>query len=276
VKLASLLHLPAQAEQEQHITIAAVKWWLEHHDQWLLILDNADDLAMVSDFLPMSETGQVLLTTRDVVAGNIANSVEVEKMQQEEGTTLLLRRTKLLAPDAPLAQAPGDARTQAEAIVVAMDGLPLALDQAGAYLEETGCSLSAYLERYQKHPSHLLQKRGRFGKEHPQPVATTWSLSFEQVTQQNPLAAELHRFCAFLSPDAIPEEMIVESAPELGPQLEPLATNPSLLDEAIALLRRFSLVRRKNNILSIHRLVQMVLKDSQTYGIIRKGKDEAR
>jgi hypothetical protein len=67
-------------------------------------------------------------------------------MELDEGMLLLLRRAKLLAPDALLETVDAPVHVQAQAIVRAMDGLPLALDQAGAYIEETGCGLSAYLE----------------------------------------------------------------------------------------------------------------------------------
>src|SRR6266568_8280339 len=121
-------------------------------------------------------------------------------------------------PDAPLSEASSAQQATAAAIVKAMDGLPLALDQAGAYIEETPSTLDTYLKAYQRRQTELLQERGREQKYHPNPVATTWSLNFEQVKRLNPTAADLLRFLAFLAPDAIPEEMIVAGASELGPQ----------------------------------------------------------
>jgi hypothetical protein len=64
-----------------------------------------------------------------------------------------------------------------------MDGLPLALDQAAAYIEETGCGLDGYLERYQTRRTRLLNLRGSATSDHPEAVATTWSLSFEKMQQ---------------------------------------------------------------------------------------------
>jgi hypothetical protein len=85
----------------------------------------------------------------------------------------------------------------------------------------------------------------------------TWSLAFEKVEQANPAAADLLRLCAFLAPDAIPEEIITEGAADLGPLLEPTASDPTDLDEAIAALGAYSLVRRNatEKTLTIHRLV---------------------
>ena len=93
-----------------------------------------------------------------------------------------------------------------------LGGLPLALDQAGAYIEETQCSLADYLQFYRTQRADLLKARGGLVLDHPEPVATTWSLSFAQVEQRSAAAADLLRVCAFLHPDAIPEEIITEGA----------------------------------------------------------------
>jgi hypothetical protein len=107
--------------------------------------------------------------------------------------------------------------------VAELGGLPLALDQAGAYIEETGCGLSGYLDLYRTRRKDLLQRRSKLRSEHPEPVATTWSLSFQKVEQANPAAAELLRLCAFLDPEAIPEDIIAAGAAEVGPLLHPVA-----------------------------------------------------
>ncbi len=110
----------------------------------------------------------------------------------------------------------------------------------------------------------LLKRRGRSGKDHPEPVAATWSLSFERVKELDPLAAELLRCCAFLAPDAIPEQMIIDGTSQLGTLLHPIAENVLLLDEALGTLLRFSLVQRKRDerTFFIHRLVQATLRGS--------------
>jgi tetratricopeptide (TPR) repeat protein len=144
-----------------------------------------------------------------------------------------------------------------------MDGLPLALDQAGAYIEETACGLADYLDLYQKHGATFRKRRGGLVADHPESVATTWSLSFRKIELFNPAAAELLRLCAFLAPDAIPEEIITESAPDLGPVLQPVAADPIKFNEAVGILLTYSLVRRNpDRILTMHRLVQAVLKES--------------
>ncbi|HEV2580301.1 MAG TPA: tetratricopeptide repeat protein [Ktedonobacteraceae bacterium] len=140
----------------------------------------------------------------------------------------------------------------------------LALDQAGAYIEETSCGLPGYLELYRTHRTHLLQRRSAGPSAHPEPVAVTWRLAFLKVEQANSAAADLLRLCAFLAPDAIPEAMITEGGTKLGPILGPVTTDAFILNAAIEVLRKYSLVRRNpdTKTLIIHRLVQAVLKES--------------
>jgi tetratricopeptide (TPR) repeat protein len=260
---ASLLDLPEQRKQESARVITAVKTWLQTHTDWLLILDNADDLALTRDFLPPSFAGHALLTTRAYVTGRFAQRLEVNVLSPEQGTLFLLRRAGRLAADATLEQASEQERDQARMLCEELGWLPLALDQAGAYIEETQCGLTDYLQRYQTSRARLLKWRGDLITDHPLPVATTWSLSFQNVEQKNPAAADLLRLCAFLAPDAIPEELITQGAAVLGPILAPLALDPMELDEAIAALGAYSLLSRdpNENALSVHRLVQAVLKD---------------
>ncbi len=184
----------------------------------------------------------------------------------------MLRRSRLLAPDAPLEQAIASDSATARMISKELGGLPLALDQAGAYIEETQCSLADYQQRYRNRRAQLLQRRGGLEKDHPEPVATPWSLAFEQVEQRSPAASDLLRLCAFLHPDAIPEEIITRGAAHLGPWLSPVEEDPLLLDEAVAALGAYSLVHRdaKDKTLSIHRLIQAVVKDEMSGEIYRQ------
>ncbi len=263
VKLAALLDLPEQFEQDQEFVVRAVKRWLATHNQWLLILDNVDNLEVLTDFLPVHSSGDVLLTTRLQALGMLAQSIEVEKMGLDEGVIFLLRRTKLLPTGADLDQSVKESQAQAVEIVTALDGLPLALDQAGAYIEETRCSLSHYLDLYGTSRKELLQRRGRFPVDHPDSVAITWSISFQKVEHENLVAADLLHLLAFLDPEAIPEAIIVKGAAELGTVLELVENDPLKVDTIIELLLRYSLIRRNalSRSLSIHRLVQAVLRD---------------
>ncbi|GCE28327.1 tetratricopeptide repeat protein [Dictyobacter alpinus] len=258
VTIAETLQLPEKEERDQNRVIQAVKQWFVSHKGWLLILDNADDITAIYDVIPSGQPGHLLFTTRAQALGSLAQRIEIETMGMVEGTLFLLRRAKFLSSEASLDQVAEADLAAAEAIVIEMDFLPLALDQAGAYIEEVGCSLAAYLELYRVHRKELLGRRSHIPTDHPESVTTTLSLSFQKVEQANLIAANLLRLCAFLEPDAIPEELVSEGR---DPAFS--ALNPLLLDEAIKELRIFSLLRRDagTRTLRIHRLVQAVLKD---------------
>jgi serine/threonine protein kinase/tetratricopeptide (TPR) repeat protein/DNA-binding CsgD family transcriptional regulator len=266
VTIAGLLHLPEQQSKDQKVVVNAVKQWLTRHQDWLLILDNVEDLSLITDFLPTGSNGHILLTTRIQATGRVAPGVAIEKMDTDEASLLLLRRAKMLDPEVSLISVAPAVRTQARSIVQVMDGLPLALDQVGAYIEETGCSLSEYLELYQQYRADLLARRSSTSPDYPYTVASTWSLAFERVEQANPAAADLLRLCAFLDPDVIPEAFITEGASHLSASLAAVVNHPFRFNEAIQALRSFSLMKRdpEAKSLNVHRLVQAVLRDGMS------------
>ena len=266
--IATRLKIPSYDPQDQRTVVPALQQWLTKERDWLLVLDNADDLPMVRSFLPPKPNpgGHMLLTTRARATGAIAQSIEIDKMDNHEGILLLLRRSGFIGPDEQAEQVAPEASSAAQAIVSTMDGLPLALDQAGGYIEEIGCTLSDYLQFYQQHRQELLSKRSSLSPDYPATVATTWSLAFQRIEQDNPAATALLQFCAFLAPDAIPEDLMQEIADASGTALEAIVNDRFKLNGTLEILRRYSLIRRnaETKTLSLHRLVQVVLQDSMS------------
>ena len=114
----------------------------------------------------------------------LAQRVEIEEMEPEEGALFLLRRAGIIARDAPLDAASEGDRQLAEQISEELGGLALALDQAGAFIEEAPSSLAEYLEFYRSEGSKLLAERGGLG-DHPS-VSVTFSLAFKKVAEAAP------------------------------------------------------------------------------------------
>jgi tetratricopeptide (TPR) repeat protein len=252
--IARALGLPSAAAKEQEAAVAEVKQWLDTHGGWLLILDNADDLDLAKEFLPSDPQGHVLLTTRARALGGLAERIAVEEMTSEEGALLLLRRSGLI--DTARAEDQALARKISEEL----GGLPLALDQAGAFIEETPSSLGEYLRLYGLERGKLLSERGGRLGDHPS-VTVTFSLAFETVAKKSVAAADVVRLCAFLAPDAIPEVIFTKGAADLGENLSVVASDPLGFTQALKEAGRFSLVVRDadKQTLDIHRLVQVVV-----------------
>ncbi|HEY0753735.1 MAG TPA: tetratricopeptide repeat protein [Ktedonobacteraceae bacterium] len=259
-EIAVLLDLPEKDSDLQDLIVQAVKDWLQKHRAWLLILDNADQPEVLVPFLPPVVGGHVLITTRATVLSGldlaIAQPLALATFSREQGADFLLQRTGLLE------HASEHERAMARAISEEAGGLPLALDQAGAYIEVTATSLDTYMELFQQRRAELLARRN--SRSHPDPVATTWSLSIQSVEATNPAAVEILRFCAFLAPDAIPEEIFSKGAQQLGSILALTAADTYLFNEAIGALRAYSLINRdpRERALSVHRLVQFVVRAS--------------
>ncbi|MEN3336239.1 MAG: hypothetical protein V7641_5604 [Blastocatellia bacterium] len=245
--LATRLNLPEKDAPEQRVVIEAVKNWLWSHRDWLLIFDNAEDATSVRGYIPSGKAGSVIITSRSPNWVGIARPLSVETLPEAEAVEFLLKRTRQ--------QDEATAKRLAEALGC----LPLALEQAGAYIEVSGCTMAHYLELFEKRQREMLQ-RGKPSTEYPDTVATTWSLSFQNVEHENPAAAELLRLCAFFAPDDIPLKMLTKGAKELPESLTATAADDLLLDEALMALRKYSLVEVDNETLTIHRLVQAVIR----------------
>jgi len=261
VAIANVLNLPERNIQDQNFVVSAVKRWFEATPDWLLILDNADEPRLAEEFLPSRSNGHIVLTSRAQVFDSIGilNPIEMEEMSPADAREFLLKRTGRhdLEPDEAIA---------IEQLASELDYLPLALEQAGAYIKELRSSFQDYLVSYRARGLELLEKGAAAGKDRKS-VRTTWSLNFQQVEETSNAAADLLRVSAFLGPDRIPNELFTIGAGSLGSELSSSLANvdsdPLALDEVLKPLIRYSLIHRdrKSKTYDIHRLVQVVLKE---------------
>lgn len=259
-RIAALLNLPEKDKQNQDLVVDAVRRWLQTSPGWLLIFDNAADITMVRDFLPTGGRGHILMTTRTAVAPALALNVEIQKMGPADEALLLLRRAKIIPADAPLGTASRADRLKVEEISVALHGLPFALDLAGAYIGEVQCSLTSYLDLYKLERVRILKQRAKPVPDYLEAAATALAISLGRV---DPCAAELLCFCAFLSADGIPEEVLTAGASKFGTTLQAIVTDWFELNKTIRELRRYSLVQRNRDdaMLTLHPLLQTVLRE---------------
>jgi hypothetical protein len=147
---------------------------LATHSDWLLIADNVEELELLQTVLPSRREGALLLTTRHQALGPLAEALEVPPLSREEGFCLLLARAKLLWGMAPPHTVPPETpiTTGATELVTLLEGLPLAVDQAGNGLSGDGLPL-ALSEPAQIHLSssgHVMGSAPRFGQHHLTPL----------------------------------------------------------------------------------------------------------
>jgi tetratricopeptide (TPR) repeat protein len=151
--------------------------------------------------------------------------------------------------------------TSARVVAETVGMLPLALEQAAGYLAQNDWStLAAYAELLKTRMAALMRE-GR-PDNYPAPVATTWDLAIERIEQQQPVAGDLLRLCAFMAADDIPIDVIRNVAGELPKRLSQLMQDEIAWHQAVAALRGYSLVERQGDGLTLHRLVQWVLREA--------------
>src|SRR5262249_51784607 len=162
--------------------------------------DNADNLDLLKPFRPRNATGHILLTSRAQLFDSlsIANPIELQTLSPDEAMQFLFTRTGR-QPDTASEQAALDLTGE-------LGCLPLALEQAGAYILAKKARFQDYLTSYRKQRLALLQQGKPVAGHYPESVATTWAINFSEVEQASPAAADLLTVSAFFSPDHIPFE----------------------------------------------------------------------
>ena len=261
-QLAIEFNLPERKATKQAIQIQAVRNWLEQHTGWLLIFDNAEERHNIRDYVPQIGNGHVLITSRNPIWDGLGTTLSVEVMQPEEALAFLTKRTN-------------DPDSQAAKILAKTLGyLPLALEQATAYIRETSSSLNHYQALFQRHRAQLLQY-SHLATEYPDTVATTWELAFQKVQKTSPAAADFLNLCAFLASGAIFLDIITNGATYVPKRLAKTIIDSFALDQLISTLLHYSLLQREGNTLSMHRLVQSVLRDRLNFTTQRRWAERA-
>ena len=220
--------------------------------EWLIVIDNAPDEASIRRFIPPAGRGQVLVTSQSQ-HWHGQQVLDVPMLDQEVAAEFLLNRTA--DPD----------QQSAVALAGEMGGLPLALEQAAAYIRATGSTLARFLALYQDRRTDLLDRGEIFGR--PDNVVTTLRLALSRLENDAPIAATLLRLLACLAPEPMPLQLLLRpnrkrlrkrAAQLIGPLLD----DPIQATDAVSALRRYSLITPAGDgMILMHRLVQAVAVD---------------
>jgi Tetratricopeptide repeat len=218
---------------------------------WLVIFDNAPGQEAVQRYLPPAGTGRVLITSQSA-AWPPGQGVGVPVLDTGVAAGFLVNRT-------------GDPDEKAAVELAGeLGGLPLALEQAAAYILATGSTLAAYLSVFGDRRTDLLARGQAAG--HPADVAATLGLAVSQLGDEAPAAAGLLRLLAFLAPEPVPLALLLADAQVAGQlaldaaaTIGPLLGDPVAAGDAVAALRRYSLVTPAGDgLVLMHRLVQAI------------------
>jgi tetratricopeptide (TPR) repeat protein len=246
--LAGELKLPEAEERELAAVAQVVRRTLEERARWLLVFDNAHDGNDLRDLLPRGGGGRVLITSRNPSWDRVT-ALEVPLLVRASSVTFLQKRTKQ-----------ADESTAA-ALAAELGDLPLALEQAAAFIVRRPMPLADYLTAFRAQREELW-KREKPPQDYPDTVRTTWTLAAARLKQEEPGAIALLNLGAFLAPEAIPRWLLAEHCDALPPPLSEAAANSLRWDDFIEVLRSYSLVAVDGGTLTFHRLVQAATRDS--------------
>jgi Domain of unknown function (DUF4062)/Tetratricopeptide repeat len=229
---------------------------LAGRDDWLLIFDNAPGPVDIDGLLPPEGGGRVLITSQyPLWPGD--QELDVPVLDQVMAARFLRSRT---------GAGSGDEAASAE-LAGELGGLPLALEQAAAYMQATDRSIPDYLGLFRESRAELVARGDPAG--YDKRVVTAWELAFAELAQSGP-ASGLLRMVACCAPDDIPLRLLLRPVPglaetfgpDVAPLLAPLLDSPIACDEAVVGLRRYSLISApRDGFVSVHRLVQKITLD---------------
>jgi len=215
--------LPIEALRE-----GAVQW-LAAHQGWLLVLDNVTDPADVAPLLARAPAGRYLITSRRATGWHAtAVPVRLDVLDPAEAQALL---SAILTQDRPR-EVDGGAE---------LGFLPLAVEQAGAYLAQAGATPREYLGLLARYPAAMYQAAADAART----IARIWHVTLDRLAD-DPLAGQVLRILAWYAPEAIPRAL-----------LDGLADPPALL-RAVGRLAAYSMLTAEADVLAVHRLVQAV------------------
>jgi tetratricopeptide (TPR) repeat protein len=218
------------------------------YSNWLLVFDNAEDVAAVRQNFPTGGQGKILVTSRNPEWDRVAHTLSVDVFTPEESRRLLQRRTPDLSDD------------DADRLAEALGHLPLAIEQAASWRAATGMAVEEYLHLIEEKRTELFEQDP--SPDYPVSVAAAWNLSLDQLRKLNPTALQLLEVCAFFAPEPISRHLFSGARnTSVAPHLDQALRDPIKLARAIRDLNRYALAKidHRHNTIQLHRLVQTVL-----------------
>jgi tetratricopeptide (TPR) repeat protein len=271
--------LRIQRDSFGHTFSATLAMISRTENPWLIVIDNMDQLSLSANIVKLvsgpwqhGASGHLLITTRrkptalanDIRDYDETRCLRLKCFEIEEGKKFLFRRVAIVHDE--------EVHIVAEKLVQQLGGLPLALEQAGAYIKSLPCTISQYLELYDSQRLRLLNRQKAtpvsvYDSRERLAVRTTWHLNFEHIKQTVDDGKAAIRFLyasAFLNPNEIQKDIINVGEPpvEDGEFSECVKTTLGR-QQVLKLLTDFSLFKETlSSNLSVHHLVQEVIQDN--------------
>ena len=275
------IRLETKSDSFVHTLSATLALISRNENKWLLILDNMDQLDLSANIVKLVSgpwqqraSGHLLITTRRKPTA-VTNAIRylderrclsLKCFDIDEGKKFLFHRVGIVHNV--------EVDTAAEKLVQELGGLPLALEQAGAYIKSLPCTVSQYLEAYEEQRLRLLNRQKAtqvsvYESAERQAVRTTWHLNFEHIKLMVDDGKAVSRFLnasAFLDSNEIQKDIINVGEPPVEDKEFNECVKTTLGRHHISkILTDFSLFKETLSCnLSVHHLVQEVIQNNLT------------
>jgi len=243
--------------------INAMKHWFSNNENWLFIYDNADadDFdKWLGSYLPQNSKGHILVTTR---SSNFprSKSVDIIVFNEAESIIFLKERTQKIGD--------GYSENLAKTLAERLQYLPLALEQAAAYIVETpNVSYQDYINLLSERGVETFEK-DNYLVDYTSIINMTWNISMQKITNEG--ARQMFNMCAYFAPERIPVDMFVRGSGVLPEPLQSGIVDLLQRNDILRDLTRYSLLilgrnastsSEEKRVLDMHRLLQEVVQKS--------------
>lgn len=189
-----------------------------------------------------------MITTRRGGFRQLGAVLDLDVLPRDQAVALLRRRAPTLSSE------------QAGELAELLGDLPLALEQAAGYLDQTHLPAQEYLDLLRTRAPDMLS-RGRL-LDHTETIASLWSLTVQRLRGMAPAAVQLADVCAFLAPEPIPLDLLTAHPDVLPHPLCVVVGDRVAVADVVGVLVDYSLAQRTSTGLLFHRLTQTVLRHS--------------
>ena len=254
-----LLNLPEHNIKDQLKTVEAVLAALAARKDSLVIFDNADSEEaryQLRDILPKLTGTPVIITSRVSNWPGGITSLPIDKLDQKNAVEYLLEKT-----DQKRTPSQNDIQL-AEKLAKRLDGLPIALEQAAAYIDCLHTTFQVYLDKFETARKEILHWHNKDLQDYPKPVLTAWHLTEQNLSIPGRV---ILRLASFLAPDAIPIKLFAAQPEKISNIIELLSKEENVshtetldleISSILAELSAWSMINLQADFFTIHRLVQ--------------------
>ncbi|MER5528733.1 tetratricopeptide repeat protein [Streptomyces sp. NPDC002677] len=216
--------------------------WLQSRTGWLLVFDNAEEPTDLAPYLGRLSTGQSLVTTRrDLPWRDLGTPLRLDTLTPEAALRVLQEITGR--------HTDRDAAGLAD-LADELGHLPLALQQAGAYLVQTRTGATSYLAQLRADPAGVLAATAP-GDPQQRTIAQLWSVTLDAIQAQDRHSVQLLQILSYCAPDPLPRRVLAAALPTARE-----------VDKALGVLAAYSMITLTDRTVTVHRLVQAVLRST--------------